>query len=496
MKKLLNPGKSKNIDRISFGLLCIFSGIMVLFHLKRLFYNFFWIDTAFSVNLIRLPVSEIIGITAQDTHPPFYYIFARLVYLLLGDHAYAYRMTAFLPYVGILVLALTLVRKYFGYAAAFITVGFASFTPASIVYVVETRMYELGCFLILFSYILMYILFKRSHSNEIRYWVLFYLFSILAAYTHYYMTVAVCIMYVTLIIYCLIHRKNLRKCFVVSVLALLAYLPWLGILISSFEKSADEWWATEYSHFDEVMREIFALKRFYYPAITLIILMLFILIRTMKRKKATSEDCTEIKEKLWITVTGILMVALVFSMGVLLSRLIRPFFLARFMYPLSAVGWVLLGMGIETVVNYFPMIRCWSKAISAIVSIAVSVLLIFTCYTEYLDNNNYQSYASDRTNRLLEQVTIPEGSVIYSEIERGEYTIAETYFPLTEAHVENSLFFYMEPKEEAFYLVWKDADVEVASDNLIAYGYDVSILASGGALGAAEDISILYCSKK
>ena len=474
--------------------LVLFTLVMASSHFFRLPYNVFWVDTAFSVDLIRLPLKEMLAATAVNEHPPFYYIFGKIVVTLLGDHPYAFRATAFIPYVLILVLALTYVRKNFGYAPAFIIVGFSSFTPTSIVYVMETRMYELGCFLTLASFIAMHILFTRKKGNRTIYWICFYLLSIMTAYTHYYLTIAVCVMYLCVIIYCIKEKSELKICFIVSALAIVSYLPWLGVMLNNFGVRAGDWWAGGYSHFDETMREIFAVKRYYIPAL---ILMAFSLIKAFLSLKKENDKSrkSEYFGKFWFLISGILMIFVTFGAGAVVSELVRPLFLSRYIYPLASIGWLLFGIGIEDLLDTIKPGAYMKTLISAAVSFAIALSLRVMCNTILLENIDYQSEASKLTNEFLETVSIPEGSTVYSDMEQEEFTIAGCYFPGTEVYMENAMFFYLEPAQDEFYLVWKDSEVDTAAQNLNNYGYEVTSMAEGGTLGMQGGVCVLFCRK-
>lgn len=473
------------VDRILLVLLGLFALLMAGLHFIRINFNTFWVDTAFSVDLIRLPFGEMLGATSVNEHPPFYYIFGKAIMLILGDHPYAFRASAFIPYLLILVLALTYVRKNYGYAPAFIIVGFSSFTPASIVYVLETRMYELGCLLTLASFISLHLILKKKKGKRIIYWLLFFALSIMTAYTHYYLTVAVCIMYLCLIVYCIKEKYELKECIIFSVLAILSYLPWLGVMLRNFGVRADDWWSGGYSHFDETMREIFGLKRYYFLALFLIT---FALVKAfMSRKKDLG--------RFWSILTGTLMIFVTFGVGALVSELVRPLFLSRFIYPLASIGWLLFGMGIEDALACIKPIEKVKNVISAAFSFALALLLVCGCSGLYRENVAVQKEASALTNALLDGVSIPAGSTVYSDMEEEEFTIAGCYFPNTTVNIENAMFYYYVPEEESFYLVWKDYQVGEAVQNLNSYGYDVTCLASDGNLGMQGGVYVLFCRK-
>ena len=497
---------SRTIDLIILCLLAVYAACLSCMHAIRLPFNYFWIDTAFSVDLIRLPIGEMLSATAVNEHPPFYYLFGKAVVTLLGDKPWAFRATGFIPYIGILILALTYVRKHFGAVVSFVVITFASVTPASIEYVLETRMYEIGCFLVLSLYLCFYELTVKEKNDSKGKWICFYIVSMMTAYTHYYLTVAVCIVYGCLILFCLIHKKNVLYCFVCSIAAVISYLPWLGVMLRNFGVRADDWWATGYSGFDESMSEIFGLKRFYYPAMMIIAILVinaFLQYRNARKnsdKTATSSAAGFI----WFVLTGILVIGLVMTVGIVVSELVRPLFLSRYIYPLSSIGWLLFGIGIDRFCKLLMGVlsaknvkgtKMFSLCIPAIILISIAALSFYSFYGIYRYNVDDQRRLSELTNKFLENVSIPSESIVYSDFESEEFTITGCYFPKTDVYIQNASFFYDVPEFNEFYLVWKDSDVQVSCENLSGYGYETELLASRGTLGPQTDVSIVYCKK-
>ena len=490
-------GKSENktAQIASFAILFAFACVCAFLHIRRLFFNVFWVDTAFSVDLIRLPIADMLRATSVNEHPPFFYLFGKAVTLILGDHPYAFRSTAFIPYLGILVLALTFIRKNFGYAPAYITVGFSSFTPTSIIYVMETRMYELGCFLALAAFLCMYLIFTGHSGNRKLYWVLLSVTSIMTAYTHYYLTVAVCVMYLSVIVYCLKNKSEIRECLIVSAVAILSYLPWLGVMVRNFGVRSDSWWAQGYSHFDETMREMLGFKRFYVPALILVMVMICIYAMDIVKDPGSPDKKKTARDELFFVISGIAVTGITFLAGAAVSELVRPMFLSRFIYPLSGIAWLLFGSALEkTVCKVFRSntVRTLTASFSALF---LSLFLAYSCFGLYRENVALQASFSAATNDFLSRVSIPRGEVIYSDFEQEEFTIAGCYFPGTSVKIQNAMFYYDIPEEESFYLVWRSSEVPVTVDNLASYGFETTVIASGGTLGTQSDVDVLLCKK-
>ena len=103
-------------------------------------------------------------LTVGDVHPPLYYFFTQILYHIFGNHGYTYHLSALIPYGIILVLACTVVRKWFGMIPAAVLVTLSSFTSSAILYNVEARMYSLGALCVL-ALILHSIRFTRRTAS-------------------------------------------------------------------------------------------------------------------------------------------------------------------------------------------------------------------------------------------------------------------------------------------------------------------------------------------
>lgn len=62
----------------------LYSAILVLLNFIRIFDNSFWYDEAYSIWIAKYNLSDLIQITAQDVHPPLYYLILKLFVSILG----------------------------------------------------------------------------------------------------------------------------------------------------------------------------------------------------------------------------------------------------------------------------------------------------------------------------------------------------------------------------------------------------------------------------
>lgn len=110
-------------------------------------------DEPFTQNLVELPWGELISTTAQDVHPPLYYLLLKLWSLVFGSHLTSLR--AFSVLFGVAAIPLTFVvgRKLFTERTGLIAAAFMSVSWFLIFKAQDARMYTL---IVVFALVSMY----------------------------------------------------------------------------------------------------------------------------------------------------------------------------------------------------------------------------------------------------------------------------------------------------------------------------------------------------
>ena len=62
----------------------VYALILFVLNFIRIFDNNFWMDEAFTTNLVQHSISEIVVATAADVHPPLYYLLVKVGYEIFG----------------------------------------------------------------------------------------------------------------------------------------------------------------------------------------------------------------------------------------------------------------------------------------------------------------------------------------------------------------------------------------------------------------------------
>lgn len=208
------------------------------------FHTNIWFDESYSVAISNHSFSEIWNIGGNDVHPVFYYIMLKIVSLIFGTNILVFRLFSIVPIVVLSILGITHIRKDYGERTGIIFSFLTLFLPIIAAYSSEIRMYT---WVMLFVTITA-IYANRIYKNElsIKNWVIFALFSLLSAYTHYYGLMFAGIINVILFIYLLKNRKekdkDLKIFIIQAVVECLLYVPWLYYFIKQLTSVGGGYW--------------------------------------------------------------------------------------------------------------------------------------------------------------------------------------------------------------------------------------------------------------
>ncbi len=188
--------------------------------------NFFiHVDESWTYTLVNLPIRQAMVVIVNDVHPPLYY---GILYLLTPfglDNLYLLKVMSIIPYILIMIVSMTKIRKDYGWLTAGLFVFCVGVMSDFFVEFLTIRMYSWGLFFVLMAFIYYGEVVSKWDRKS---WILLTFFSLLSAYTQYFFAITCALMYI-LILYRIIteHRDRLRQ-FGKSVLAaLILYAPWM-----------------------------------------------------------------------------------------------------------------------------------------------------------------------------------------------------------------------------------------------------------------------------
>ena len=220
----------------------------IIFTAISIFHTNLWFDESYSVAIAKHSFKEIYTIGSSDVHPVLYYWILHIINLILGNNIIAYRIFSVICIDILGIIGYTHIRKDFGEKTGIIFSTLMLFWPANIIYAGEIRMYTMAMLEVTIMCIYAYRIYKNRERKQIRNWVIFAIFSLASAYTHYYSLMAAGI--VNLILFSIftkdaIEQKKITyniKAFAISAITqIILYIPWLIIILPQLGQKRGFW---------------------------------------------------------------------------------------------------------------------------------------------------------------------------------------------------------------------------------------------------------------
>ena len=200
-----------------------------------------WFDEAYSIELSKQSLSQIVNLTSVDVHPPFYYFLLHGWGSLFGWGEIALRSLSVMALGGTVVFAGLLVKKLFGHRALYFTLPFITLSSFLIRYGFEIRMYAVAALIgIAATYVLVSArLTKNTKYAKILY-VIYALLVAMGMFTLYYMALLWLAHFVWLAYQTYKDKEKLFKSrwLWAYVLSVILFCPWLIIFIKQISNGA------------------------------------------------------------------------------------------------------------------------------------------------------------------------------------------------------------------------------------------------------------------
>lgn len=410
-----------------------FSLLICLCNAAFLYDNAIWGDEGFSAILVRRNITGILAGTAADVHPPLYYLFLKLMVTIFGEQGIVLHLTSFIPFLCCCLIIMIFVRKKFGMIPAYIAMILTGWTGMGMVYSVEIRMYSMALLFVTMTFCIAYEVLEKEN---LKYWVYMAFFALLAAYTHYFALIEVAFLILAVFVVAIIkkQKKVYKKIIITAVICMMGYLPWLTSLLITVKHTIKGFWLQTVPPFSESMDLTFGMMNYsrglYIGLAILLIVKVTMQIITIKREEGSTNVYIEYTPDsdnnvimAWIAVWTIL-ATIIF--GTVFSKLIRPVMLTRYLFPMTAMAGISLGIMLQ----YYTK----RKKIGKIVKIAAIFLILFMSIVgmkEYaIRYDKYRLYrdGTAETISVLDK-DVDEGYCIVSDIDHFNWTILEYYYP-------------------------------------------------------------------
>lgn len=191
-------------------------------------------DEAYTYRMVtRFSVADMLKETAADIHPPLYYLLVKICTWVFGTDLIVFKAFSVFCVTATMALGGSLIRKRWGFGTAFLFILTIGLGPQLVYFAVDVRMYALQLFFVTYCGLLAYEIFERNRRRD---WIGFTLLALGGAYTHYFAIVPLAIIYAFILLWIIIYnRKAFGRFIWCCVATVLGYLPWLMVLLKSFE---------------------------------------------------------------------------------------------------------------------------------------------------------------------------------------------------------------------------------------------------------------------
>lgn len=204
-----------------------------------------WYDESYSIAAAGHPVTELVPMIAEDSHPPLYYLMLRATTLVAGNSRSAARALSALGAIALAALGFFGLRKLWGDKGGLIFSILILVTPITVAVSHEARMYSWVAFFVTGTVIWGQIALSSGKKRD---WAILSLLTLGAAYTHYYGLLAVALYWLVLLGKTFFGRaeqggnERLRAALIVAGITVAAYLPWLVFLVRQAARVTSNFW--------------------------------------------------------------------------------------------------------------------------------------------------------------------------------------------------------------------------------------------------------------
>ena len=393
--------------------------LMLISSIPTVFSSSVWVDEVYSLELAKKSLFDVIKIDAMDVHPPLYYILLNISYMLFWDvlgnnYIWIGKFVSIIPYIVLMILGFTVIKKRDGEITAFLFNIFIIGMPQMLNYSTEIRMYSWGMLFVTCSFIQM-IPILHNEPQLMKNYVGLTVFSVLAAYTHYFACVSAIVIYAELILIMLIRKnfKEIKNILISGIGVVVLYLPWLFIFLGQASAVSENYWIPPVT-FRTIKDNLLFMFSTGDTISKVVVILIFLLGSVCAVIHFAKNDCPE-------AACGIGIWGGTIVIGIVLSIVIRPIFVSRYMMGAAACLWFGIAIGLS---------KIQQEKIKYIVILCSVVVCILGCRKYIVDENNNKmslEYILKELNNYVDDETVILSN--YNHIQR----VIMYFYPLNES---------------------------------------------------------------
>lgn len=441
------------------------------------FDNVAWGDEAFSINTVQNTFGGILQILYYwDNHPPLHYFWLKIWGDIFGHTFPVYHLASLAPFVVSIILVVTLFRKRLGNIPAAILTVILGLGYFCIEYNLEIRMYSLAFLGVLMAFYCSYRILcedqKRAYAGMV-------LWSLLAAYSHYYglVTVGILMFFTTVAVFVKNRKKSWIKGAVSIVVFMAAYAPWLYFLFHSIKNISSNWWMTDVLSLKKTASMVLGGHGFNWLILGL--LAVFFVTLSVLEKKKLSDEIYALAVGL-----GTIITTVVFAYFICFA--FKPMLAQRYMYPLSAVTFLTLAIAMSRIFRISKL-----EKEGKIAGLALVLLFLGIGLSNYKVRSDVALDEENKTRATLNLIGEPEEDtmLVTNGVKHLGWTVLPCYFPGTE-YINGT--YYSATKDKFWYF----NPTPISEDELRMLGENGYDITSYGQMQISQYVFSLYYMEK
>ena len=455
-------------------LLWILIAIVVILNLIRLFPDNFWSDEIWSLKMLKLSFGEMLDKTAGDVHPPLFYIVLRFFVRIFGYHPWVYRLAAYVPYLGILIIIATFIRNKFGSKAAVLLVILVSLLENSLTYIIEVRMYELPALGFFAAFCAFYCLLEEE---TVKGYVIFAISSLVTVYSQYIMVLAAAPLYIALLCYTVIKKRKIRNIVILYFCTVAAYLPWIFralVFVRAVGKGG--FWLRSNPELKWILVYFFNTGHYYAAFMLLVSAIVFLL--TLVRHEDEGQWLTV--RKFWI-IAGVIATFFPVAGLEVVSLITGPCIIPRYFYPSSMLLFIMLAVAAS-----------WLKRSDIVIGGLCILSLVVCCphyYSVYKDEQvraakNIEAQALMKELFTEGDVTVTNNAQFRSVM--GYYMPEFECHPVTDSDFRPYSIDYDLDADTKYWALWRTPIDSVDEEWLDAQGFSYKSVLTDSCFGDTD----------
>lgn len=320
----------KETKRETCLLLLVVAAFTVLY-ISLIFNVNIWTDEAFTIQITRFnSYKGIIEQTALDVHPPFYYFIVEFLVNIFGESLQVYKSISIAAMLGTMLLMAFPIRRLFGMKVSLLSILWLNAIPSVMEYGVQVRSYAWLIFFMTAAGICAYQAYQEDKKRD---WILLTLSCMAVCYIHTFAMIAAVFLYVILLVGIIFRMKGVekgrKKSWIVSFFlsggcVAVSFIPWLFVLYHQTAERVDNYHydpvtvKTVLNYFPEIFGESIPFMA------TMVGIVMILAFGVILMQKCTRDECIFISASFLIPI-------LTCTVGVLVSVLLTPFFVSRYM---------------------------------------------------------------------------------------------------------------------------------------------------------------------